>query len=111
MAEQLVLDAGRMDEVTEGDRQLEIELASLYVSTAQRYVDQMALCLSQGQEWSAPAHALKGASANLGAVKMQELAKAAEQGSPSPEIMASLEHGLEEVRSALVERTGVLHVD
>ena len=111
MTETMVLDAARIDDMTDRDRQLENELASLYVSTAQRYVEQMAQCLEQGVEWSAPAHALKGASANLGAPRMRDLALAAETSAPTPDLLRSLESGLEDVRRALVGRTGELRLD
>jgi HPt (histidine-containing phosphotransfer) domain-containing protein len=95
----------RLTEFTDGDRQLERELSSLYLSTATLYVDEMRANLANTEEWRRTAHALKGASANIGATEVARLAKEAEQAGPSPALLASLEDALEEVRRFFRERS------
>ena len=80
MADEVILDTARLSEATGGDKQLISELASLYSSTARRYVDDMVLCLENGSDWTHAAHALKGASANIGAMRIRKLAERAEHG-------------------------------
>lgn len=99
------LDLERLSGFTNGDRQLEQELTTLYLSTAADCLDEMRRCLaSRGGDWSRPAHALKGASANIGAVEMADIAAAAEHAIPSAESLRHLETGLEAVRSFVDRR-------
>ena len=84
---------------TEGDRDLEDELAELYVSTARGYLKRMREALTEERPWSAEAHALKGASANLGANRIAALAKKAEFTPPSDEQLTAIEKGVDEVET------------
>ena len=94
---------------TDGDEQLERELGSLYLATASAYLDEMREALAAGLPWDRPAHALKGASANIGAVEVAALAAEAEAGPPSPKQLARLKAALESVRSFFEARTRAAH--
>jgi CheY-like chemotaxis protein len=84
---------------TDGDPQLERELSSLYLATADLYLGEMRAGAAGGDgNWSRAAHALKGASGNIGAVEVARLAAGAEAAPPDPERLAALETALEAVR-------------
>ena len=51
-----------------------------------------------GGDWSQPAHALKGASANIGATELARLTAEAEHARPSPRRLAEIEQALDAVR-------------
>ena len=95
----------RLLQFTDGDEQLERELASLYLSTASLYVEEMRGLLTNEAEWRRTAHALKGASANIGAVEVARLAADAEQAPPTPERLGELEDALDDVRTFFRERS------
>ena len=99
------LDFERLSSFTDGDVQLERELTSLYLSTAAIYVGQMRGAAAAGGEgWSRAAHALKGASANIGAGEVARLAADAEGAPAGAERLSRIEEALAEVRSVLQER-------
>jgi len=100
------VDTTRLIDLTDGDSQLERELGSLFLSTANRYMEAMRQALETGADWSGPAHSLKGASANLGAVAMADLAARAEQEPPSAVRLEELGKCLAETRSFFAERLG-----
>jgi HPt (histidine-containing phosphotransfer) domain-containing protein len=60
--------------------------------------------LHEGRAWTATAHALKGASANLGARRLATLALTAERSAPSRAQLDAIESAIEEVR-AVFERS------
>ena len=90
---------------TDGDEQLERELGSLYLATAGTYVDEMRAALAAGLAWDGPAHSLKGASANIGAVEVAALAAEAEAGQPSEEQLGRITTALGTVRRFFELRT------
>lgn len=94
----------RLLEFTGGDDQLERELSSLYLSTATLYLNELRDSLSDRGAWRSTAHALKGASANIGAVVLAQLAAEAEQAGPAADRLAALHEALEEVRCFFRER-------
>lgn len=98
------LDLARLREFTDGDRQLERELATLYVETAAVYIGQMREALDDPIAWSRAAHALKGASVNIGAVELAETAARAERSEPNPALLDELAGQLVAVRSFLSAR-------
>ena len=93
-----VMDLDHLRSFTDGDSQLERELASLFLSSAQLYVGRMREALERGEPWSRTAHALKGASANLGARRLSHLARAAEHADPCPDQLAVIERAVDELR-------------
>jgi HPt (histidine-containing phosphotransfer) domain-containing protein len=94
-----VLDRDHLRGFTEGDPQLERELSALFLATAEMYLQQMQEALAGGRFWTAIAHALKGASANLGARRLAALALAAERAQPDRAQLQAIEQAVEEVRS------------
>jgi HPt (histidine-containing phosphotransfer) domain-containing protein len=92
------MDVAHLDGFTAGDRQLELELAALFVSTAESYLGRMSQALAAGESWAGPAHALKGASANLGARRLAALARLAEQSKPDAARLDEVRRALGEVR-------------
>lgn len=98
------LDLARLREFADGDRQLERELATLYVETAAIYIGQMRGALEDPETWRRAAHALKGASVNIGALELAETAARAERAEPSAELVDELSGQLAAVRSFLSAR-------
>jgi HPt (histidine-containing phosphotransfer) domain-containing protein len=94
-----VLDLDHLRSFTEGDPQLERELSALFLATAEMYLQQMQEAVAGGRPWTAIAHALKGASANLGARRLAALALAAERAQPDRAQLQAIEQAVEEVRS------------
>ena len=97
-SDQPVMDLGHLDGFTAGDRQLEGELAALFLSTAEEYIGRMSRALASGESWSGTAHALKGASANLGARRLALLARLAEQSMPDTARLDEVRRALDEIR-------------
>ena len=94
-----VLDLDHLRGFTEGDPQLERELSSLFLSTAEMYLQGMEEALTGGRPWTSTAHALKGASANLGARRLSALALQAERSEPNRAQLEAIEQAIEEVRA------------
>lgn len=93
---------------TDGDGQLERELASLYLATAGLYLDELRGAVDRPEEWRRAAHALKGASANIGAVEVARLAATAEHVPPSPALLGEIEVSLGEVRRFFADRNAAV---
>jgi HPt (histidine-containing phosphotransfer) domain-containing protein len=96
-----VLDLDHLRGFTDGDPQLEGELSTLFLSTAEMYLRSMHEALASGRPWSSIAHALKGSSANLGARRLSALALAAEHSEPTRSHLEAIERALDEVRAFL----------
>jgi HPt (histidine-containing phosphotransfer) domain-containing protein len=94
-----VIDVEHLRGFTGGNVQLERDLGTLFLATAKDYLDRMGGALEVGGDWSAAAHALKGASANLGAARVAMLAAAAEAAAPSADAITALRRAVEEVRA------------
>jgi HPt (histidine-containing phosphotransfer) domain-containing protein len=99
-----VLDLDPLRAFTEDDPQLERELSTLFLATAEMYLQQMQEALTAGRPWSATAHALKGASANLGARRLAALALLAEGSEPDRAQLDAIGHAVEEVRTLFARR-------
>jgi HPt (histidine-containing phosphotransfer) domain-containing protein len=99
-----VLDLAHLRGFTDGDPQLEGELADLFLSTAATYLHGMREALAVGRPWASIAHALKGASANLGARRLATLARLAEHSQPDRAQLDAIAHALEEVRALFARR-------
>jgi CheY-like chemotaxis protein len=96
-----ILDLDHLRGFTDGDPQLEGELSTLFLSTAEMYLRGMHEALANGRPWSSIAHALKGSSANLGARRLSALALAAERSEPTRSHLEAIERALDEVRAFL----------
>ena len=99
---QPILDLEHLRSFTDGDPQLEGELLTLYLSTADIYLAKMADALAAGKSWTATAHALKGASGNLGARRVMAQALSAEHATASAEHLQALHAALDEVRALVM---------
>ncbi|MFO1037676.1 MAG: response regulator [Geminicoccaceae bacterium] len=88
---------------TAGDVQLERELSSLYLATVRVYMDEMGAAPDE-RAWRSAAHALKGASANIGARIVADLAAEAEYLPPSPEVLERIGRAVEAVRAFFDKR-------
>ena len=94
-----LLDLAHLESFTGGDRALEDELVALYLATAASYVERMRAALQDRAAWAGGAHALKGASANFGAVAVAALAAKAELSQPHGGQLERIEQALDEVRT------------
>ena len=101
-----VIDLDHLSGFTDGDLQLEGELLALFLSTSGVYLERMREALGTGQSWTGSAHALKGASANLGARRVTGLALVAERSQPDAAQLEALRAAVEEVRAFGLTRTG-----
>ena len=97
------IDLAHFTSFTNGDQQLERELSSLYMATAGTRLDEMRQALAAGLPWDGPAHELKGASANLGAVVVAALAT--ETATPSEAQLSRLTAALDTVCHFFERRT------
>ncbi len=100
------MDLDRLAEIADGDRQLIVEIGSLYLATAARYLEEMRQALDSDPELRRLAHALKGASRNVGADRVAELAEAAERNGIDAAGLVRLERQVEEVRQFFEETLG-----
>jgi DNA-binding response OmpR family regulator len=98
-AREPAVDLDHLGSFTDGDRQLEGELSALFLATADMYVREMHEALGSGRAWTSIAHALKGASGNLGARRLAALALLAERSEPSQVQLEAIEQALREVRA------------
>src|SRR5215218_1660149 len=103
------IDLAHFTSFTNGDQQPERELSSLYMTTADTRLDEMREALAAGLPWDGPAHELKGASANLGAVEVAALAAEAETATPSEAQLSRLTAALDIVRHFFERRTRADH--
>lgn len=101
-----VVDLDHLNGFTDGDLALERELAELYLSSAALYLERLRDSLDDPEAWRRTAHALKGASANLGARRVAERALEAEHGAPDPALAATLERLVGEVKVLFAGRGG-----
>lgn len=99
-----IVDEGHLRDFTDGDLALEDELAELYVKTALGYLKRMKEAIEEERSWSAEAHALKGASGNLGAARVAALARQAEFMPPSSDMIEVLETAVSDVKTFFTKR-------
>ena len=100
----VIVDQAHLASFTEGDAELEDELADLFVNTARGYLKRMREAVSEERAWSAEAHALKGASANLGARRVAALARQAEFAPPSNEQIDAISEAIDDVATYFANR-------
>ena len=101
-----VVDVDHLQGFTEGDLSLERELAELYLSSAELYLQRLGRALDDPDAWRRHAHALKGASANLGAREVAALARDVEHDPPARDALEQLEAAVERVRAFFTSRDG-----
>lgn len=101
-----IIDVDRLATFSDGDQEVESELADLFLTTAHRYLQDMRTALQEERSWSASAHALKGASGNLGACRVAALAKEAESEAPSSARLQVLQLAVDDVAALFAERRG-----
>jgi HPt (histidine-containing phosphotransfer) domain-containing protein len=94
-------DPQRLASFTEGDPELERELLDLYFRTAAAYLIQLEAAVEDGVAWRKASHALKGASLNVGAIAVGELARAAEAQAPSAATLAEISGAFAHLRAML----------
>ena len=94
-------DPARLASFTDGDPALERELLELYFKTAAAYLTQLETAVEDGTAWRRVSHALKGASLNVGAVAVGELAHAAEMQAPSGTALAQLKGAFGQLQAML----------
>lgn len=99
-----IINEAHLTSFTEGDAELEDELAELFVSTAHGYLKRMKEAIKEDRGWSAEAHALKGASANLGARRVAALARNAEFAPPSDDQITLIEAAIADVKTFFTNR-------
>jgi CheY-like chemotaxis protein len=92
-----IVDIDHLLSFTDGDLELEGELSALFLSSAEAYLEKMSRSLPTGTAWKSSAHALKGASANLGARRLAALAQAAEHHAPAAADLHVLRRAIDEV--------------
>lgn len=73
-----VLDIKRLRDITAGNQEIEQELFRLFDQTANRCLGNLEKSISDVEAWKQAAHELKGAAANMGALKLLEISKKAE---------------------------------
>lgn len=99
-----IIDEAHLTTFTDGDAALEDELAELFLSTALGYLKRMKEAIKEERSWSAEAHALKGASGNLGAQRVAALARRAEFMPPSADEIDAIERAIDDVRTFFAQR-------
>ena len=69
-----VVDISRIRETSDGDTEFELELIEMYLDDAQSHVDRLEAAVDAGDIAAIKqgSHTLKGSSANIGAIRMQE---------------------------------------
>ena len=80
------VDLTNLREMTDGDKDLETALFQEYFSSSEKLLDELnqAIASDNVEEWRRAAHALKGTSYNLGAQKLGDYCKAAQEGNLAP---------------------------
>lgn len=99
-----ILDLDHLLAFTDGDMELESELSALFLSSAEAYLDTMGRALRDGTSWTSSAHALKGSSANLGALRVAALARAAEHQPPDAAALREIRDAVDAVGNFFRDR-------
>ena len=100
-----VLDTERLADFTQGDVTLARDLARLYLQTAATCIAELARASRDDAAWRSAAHALKGASANIGAMRIAAIAGSAEEEGPSRRRLDQLENAMVEITRAFASPT------
>lgn len=80
------VDLTNLREITEGDAEMERELFTEFIDAADSYIENMGTLTEEvlNEEWRKAAHAFKGIAINLGANRLGELCKKAQENNTSP---------------------------
>ena len=105
------IDYERIEDATGGDREFLEELVDIFLTDADERVEELKDALSKGEAdaFSRTAHKLKGSSANMGAVRLTDIARdmeslgKTESLSGAHELMQPLQEELVLVRQTLQE--------
>jgi HPt (histidine-containing phosphotransfer) domain-containing protein len=99
------IDLEHLGTYTQGDRDLERELLSMFLPSAKSYIDSMSAAAGggAGHDWWTAAHSLKGVALGVGARELADLAASAEPlrdsgGGDRDDHIARLRAALERVR-------------
>lgn len=81
----LPVDLKNLREITDGDTEMERELFNEFISTSDEYIDTLgkSTSLDANEAWRAISHSFKGIALNLGAEKLGELCKTAQENNMS----------------------------
>ncbi len=95
------IDMTHLGTYTQGDKALELELLTMFLPSAQGYLD--AMSDGQDEKWWTAAHSLKGVALGVGAWEIAALAETAEGHRDSPpavrhDVVVKLQAVLERVR-------------
>ena len=103
------IDYERIEDATGGDREFLEELVDIFLTDAEERVEELKEALSRGEAdaFSRTAHKLKGSSANMGAVRLTDIARDMESMGRSASLngaealMGPLQEELVRVRESL----------
>jgi HPt (histidine-containing phosphotransfer) domain-containing protein len=103
-----VLDLTNLRQLTGGDKMLEEDLFRTYIRSSVENIRSMQMALQDNNpaKWARNAHALKGASQNLGAGVLALAASDAEKGQPNDEALKKVIADFETVRDMLEKELG-----
>ena len=106
------IDMTHLATYTQGDRELEVELLTMFLPSAQGYIDDMATAniAGDGVAWWRAAHSLKGVALGVGAGEVAALAEVAEGHREDPadarvDDIADLQIAMKRVRSFVAALT------
>jgi len=110
------IDLAHLGTYTQGDKALELELLTMFLPSAQGYIDAMAAAQEDAQSdaqsdaWWKGAHSLKGVALGVGARELVALAEGAEaHGGGSAAVqgddLAAIQAALERVRRFVADLT------
>lgn len=94
-------DPGFLDTYTGGDKGIRNQVLEMFLDQAALLVERLDNARGDTKTWHEVAHSLKGCASGVGANKIADLAKLAEQRASGPEDL--YDKTLSDLRSALVE--------
>jgi HPt (histidine-containing phosphotransfer) domain-containing protein len=94
-------DPGFLDAYTGGDKGIRNQVLEMFLDQVALLLDRLDHARGDSKAWHAAAHSLKGCAAGVGANKIADLARLAEQHPAGPDDL--YDKALADLRSALVE--------
>lgn len=92
----MLIDYVRLRSFTGSDVEAERDILDLFRSTAEQLLERLDAALDDSERWARECHSLKGASLNLGVMKLGKLAEAAEASPPSKRRLSQLKSAFAE---------------